>query len=135
MLEDEFGRIWEAQSTFYPDILTDARRDHLFLVIFYQRPLKKSKIGRCSFNPDEQRIARAHPLFQEFHLYKKVNELGLRMPDMRIHKLTKAERDTLAQLMRPKRKNSFPTIAKGIETADRCHLQQGIGQSQGYDRR
>jgi len=115
MLEDEFHKIWEAQSAFYPDVLTAGRRDHLFKVIFYQRPLKKPKIGRCSFNPNEERLAKAHPLFQEFRLYKEVNELGVRMPDMSIRKLTVEERDTLVSLLRPKRKIAFSTLRKALK--------------------
>ncbi|HTM77980.1 MAG TPA: hypothetical protein VL133_10165, partial [Devosia sp.] len=67
-LRTEFDEIWAAQAAFYPDILTEERHDHLALVMFYQRPLKAAIIGKCSFNNDEFRLAKAHPLFQEFRL-------------------------------------------------------------------
>ncbi len=83
MLEDEFGRIWDAQATHYPDVLTEDRKAHLFRVMFYQRPLKPGIVGRCSFNPAEPRLAKTHPLFQAFRLYKEINELELVLPTSR----------------------------------------------------
>jgi CRISPR-associated endonuclease Csn1 len=77
VLEDEFDQIWDAQAAFWPDVLTDERKAHLFRVMFYQRPLKAAIVGKCSFNPSEPRLAKAHPLFQEFRLIKEVNELEL----------------------------------------------------------
>jgi len=100
LLEDEFDRIWAAQAAHYPEILTEARRAHLRKVMFFQRPLKPAVVGRCSFNPSEPRVPRAHPLFQEFRLYKEVNELEL--VDGRQHhvKLDKEQRDRLVQFLR-----------------------------------
>ena len=77
LLEEEFHRIWAAQAEFHPDVLTDARCEHLFRVMFHQRPLKPVRVGKCSFNPQEFRLAKAHPLFQLFRLYKEVNELAV----------------------------------------------------------
>src|SRR5690606_7748344 len=77
MLKREFDAIWDAQAAHHPDILTDERREHLFNVTFFQRPLKAPRIGKCSFNPLEARLAKAHPLFQTFRLYKEVNELRI----------------------------------------------------------
>jgi CRISPR-associated endonuclease Csn1 len=95
LLEEEFKRIWAAQSAFQPDIFTPERGEHLFRVMFYQRPLKPAIVGKCSFNPAETRLAKAHPLFQAFRLYKEVNELGLVMPDESQVKLTRDQRDKL----------------------------------------
>lgn len=77
MLEKEFNAIWAAQARHHPDLLTEDRREHLFRVMFYQRPLKPAVVGKCSFNSDEKRLAKAHPLFQQFRLYKEVNELRI----------------------------------------------------------
>jgi len=115
MLEDEFRKIWDTQSVFYPDILTDERKEHLFLVIFYQRPLKAPAVGRCSFNTDETRLPKAHPLSQEFRLYKEVNELGVCMPDKCIRKLTMDERNRLVWQLRQKKKVSFSALRKTLK--------------------
>lgn len=114
MLEHEFREIWNKQAEYYPE-MTDERREHLFNVIFYQRPLKIPPVGRCSYNPDEPRLAKAHPLFQEFRLYKEVNELGIVRSDRSERKLTKDERDLLITLLRPKKKMSFKTLGNKLK--------------------
>jgi CRISPR-associated endonuclease Csn1 len=115
LLEDEFRQIWDAQSGFYPDLLTRERGEHLFKVIFYQRPLKKPRVGKCSFNPAEERLAKAHPLFQEFRLYKEVNELEIVQPDQSHQKLDIDQRNSLINLLRVKREASFTAIRKTLK--------------------
>src|SRR5690606_38974251 len=55
-LEREFHAIWDSQAPHHPDLLSEERREHLHKVMFYQRPLKRPKIGKCSFHPDEDRL-------------------------------------------------------------------------------
>ena len=117
LLEEEFRAIWKAQSAHYPDLLTEERRAHLFKVIFYQRPLKKPRIGKCSFNTKEERLPKAHPLFQEFRLYKEVNELELVQPDLSAKKLTRDQRDALIHHLRNKRKVAFTSLRKTLKLA------------------
>ena len=115
LLENEFYAIWNAQAKHYPDILTEERRAYLFRVMFYQRPLKKPRIGKCSFNPLEERLAKAHPLFQEFRLYKEVNELELVQPDLSHKKLTMDQRDKLIHHLRSKREVTFKALHKTLK--------------------
>ena len=115
LLEAEFNAIWHEQMRHYPEILTEERRAHLFRIIFYQRPLKKPRIGRCALNPVEERMAKAHPLFQEFRLYKEVNELGLILPDQSTRKLTLDQRDTLISLLRSAREIAFAKLRKDLK--------------------
>ena len=115
LLEEEFHAIWDAQAAFYPDLLTEERRAHLFKIIFYQRPLKKPRVGKCSFNPAEERLSKAHPLFQEFRLYKEVNELELVLGDLTHQKLTADQRDTLILTLRGKREVTFTTLRKALK--------------------
>ncbi|MFN4010743.1 MAG: type II CRISPR RNA-guided endonuclease Cas9 [Pannonibacter sp.] len=107
LLEDEFHRIWEAQASHYPDILTPERRDHLFKVMFFQRPLKKPQVSNCPFNTHEKRLSKAHPLFQEFRLYKEVNELEIVEPDLTHKKLTLDQRNALVTKLQVSREASF----------------------------
>lgn len=111
MLEKEFNAIWAAQARFYPQELTEERRAHLFRVTFYQRPLKVPDPGKCSFNPKEQRLPKAHPLFQRFRLYKEVNELRI-VTDTNSQgtPLTLEQRDVLITLLRDKREASFKAL-------------------------
>ena len=111
MLKHEFEAIWNAQAAHYPDILTDERRAHLYDVIFHQRPLKAPKVGKCSFNMMEERLAKAHPLFQKFRLYKEVNELRIVTQDnSKGVPLTLEQRDLLVGLLRTQATSSYKAL-------------------------
>jgi len=88
MLEDEFHKIWQAQAEYYPDILTKEREEELFHVMFFQRPLKEQKVGLCTLVEGELRLPKSDPLFQQFRLYKEINELAIILPDLSQRKLT-----------------------------------------------
>lgn len=115
MLEDEFKKIWQAQARFYPEILTDERKDELFHTIFFQRPLKEPKVGLCTLTKGETRLAKAHPVFQLFRLYKEINELAIVLPDLSQRKLTMDERDALVTLMRPVKTKTFAALRKALK--------------------
>lgn len=115
LLEEEFEAIWRKQQDYHPEVLTDERRAHLFTVMFYQRPLKPVIVGKCSFNPKEARLARAHPLFQAFRLYKEVNELEVVLPDQSQRKLTLDERDALILKLRGQRKATYAALRKVLK--------------------
>ena len=119
MLEDEFEQIWDKQAGFWPDVLTDERKRHLFRVMFYQRPLKPPVVGKCSFNPSEERLPKAHPLFQQFRLYKEVNELELVMSDQSHRKLTLDERDALVAHLRGVRSAGFSALRRTLKLSER----------------
>jgi len=119
VLEDEFGQIWDKQAAFWPAVLTDERKAHLFRVMFYQRPLKAAIVGKCSFNPSEQRLAKAHPLFQAFRLIKEANELELVMPDQSHQKLTLDQRNVLLTLLRQKKSITFKTLSGRLKLSER----------------
>jgi len=114
-LEQEFHAIWDAQAPHHPALLTEERRDHLFRVMFFQRPLKRPKIGKCTFNPDEDRLPKAHPLFQQFRLYKEVNELALVYPDQHVEKLSLEQRDMLVKQLQSQREAAFTALRKTIK--------------------
>jgi CRISPR-associated endonuclease Csn1 len=115
LLEDEFHAIWDAQAVHHPETLTPERRAHLFKVMFYQRPLKKPRVGMCSFNPLEERLAKAHPLFQEFRLYKEVNELEIVAPDLSHRKLDIDQRNALVGELRGKKDVSFKGLRRTLK--------------------
>ncbi|GHC73651.1 type II CRISPR RNA-guided endonuclease Cas9 [Limoniibacter endophyticus] len=113
-LQHEFNAIWDAQAKFYPDLLTEERRAHLHTVIFYQRPLKPAKPGKCSFFPDEDRLPKAHPLFQEFRLFKEVNELKLKPDFGDAYPLTLEQRDLLITVLRPAHSSKYTALRKKL---------------------
>ncbi|WP_295723138.1 type II CRISPR RNA-guided endonuclease Cas9 [uncultured Bartonella sp.] len=115
MLEDEFRKIWQAQAEYYPDVLTKAREEELFHVMFFQRPLKEQKVGFCTLVEGELRLPKADPLFQQLRLYKEINELAIILPDLSQRKLTMEERDTLITLMRPSKTKTFAALRKALK--------------------
>ncbi|WP_279100810.1 type II CRISPR RNA-guided endonuclease Cas9 [Bartonella apis] len=115
MLEDEFHKIWQAQAEYYPDVLTKEREEELFHVMFFQRPLKEQKVGFCTLVEGELRLQKADPLFQQFRLYKEINELAIILPDLSQRKLTIEERDTLITLMRPAKTKTFAALRKALK--------------------
>jgi CRISPR-associated endonuclease Csn1 len=92
-LEEEFYKLWRAQEQHHPE-LTDALRDQLFETIFYQRPLKEPKVGRCLFYP-EDRLPKAHPLAQQRVLYETVNNLRITANGRASRSLTLEQRDQI----------------------------------------
>lgn len=103
MYETEFDLIWEQQMNYYPEILTGSPqklkniknlphnekiqrlkefKNTLFWkikehCIYYQRPLKSQKkyISNCQFEKSKKAIPVSHPLFQEFRIYKTLNQI------------------------------------------------------------
>ena len=116
--EYEFERIWAAQAVHHPALLTDAAKAALARILFFQRPLKAQQVGVCTFVTEEQRLPKAHPLFQERRLYEEVNQLEVTTPGERPRKLTFDERDALILELRAKREVSFTLLAKRLKLDD-----------------
>lgn len=114
-LEAEFDAIWAAQAEHHPALLTPERGEHLKRVMFFQRPLKRPKVGKCSFNPSEERLPKGHPLFQQFRLVKEINELRLVLPDLSSRNLTLDERDALVKQLTSQREATFASLRKTIK--------------------
>lgn len=120
-VEYEFDRIWAAQAAHHPAILTDAARDALSRILFFQRPLKAPKVGVCLFAGQhgiprtEPRLPKAHPLFQQRRLYEEVNHLQITAPGEPARPLNREERDALILELRGKRKASFSALARRLK--------------------
>lgn len=99
-LEREFDRIMSIQRRFHLDLLSEETVAELRKTIFYQRALRPVRPGKCSYNPAEPRLPKAHPLFQAFRLVKELNELEIVGKDQQHQKLTQEQRDTLLLLLR-----------------------------------
>jgi len=114
-LENEFDRIMAAQAAHHPELLTEERISALRETILFQRNLLPPKVGKCSYNPDEIRLPKAHPLFQEFRLYKEVNELALLDEHQVSHKLAPEQRDALVLKLRGAKTASFASLRKVLK--------------------
>ena len=92
--KQEFNALWVAQRGFHSE-LTEELQNHFFEIIFFQRPLKKPIVGKCTFFPDEERLPKAHPLSQERRIYQDLNHLKLKIGDALFRNLTTDEREKL----------------------------------------
>ncbi len=99
---EEFDRIWETQSKFYPDLLTDAlkygeagrkfypvtpapNKKELTMfeqfgvhgVVFFQRSVywDRATIGKCDLEPKYPRAPKGHRIAQEFRIWNEINNL------------------------------------------------------------
>ena len=125
---DEFERIWETQSGFYPQILTESLKNDLRdVLIFYQRKLKSQKalVSICEFESKEiplkdkqgnpiskngipvtklvgPKVApKSSPLFQEFKIWQNLNNVLVRPKGSRKRKVTTDQQSTLLEGQEP----------------------------------
>ena len=99
MLEEEFEKIWKAQTAFN-DSLTDPIKEEIYKAIFDQRPLKSQShlIGRCLLEPMRKCAPDALPVAQRFRLLQKANDLEIIPPyisNENPRRLTLEERNNL----------------------------------------
>nr|WDE41865.1 Cas9 [uncultured organism] len=131
-LEAEFEAIWTAQAAHHTEIMTAARKAHLFDVIFYQRPLKQPDVGLCAFlggETGERRLAKSDPLFQKRRLLEELNALTIeRGPGMTPERLTPDQRDRLLMLLRGKKSVSFSSMRKTLKLGDAVFNKERAGR-------
>ena len=82
MVEEEFARIWEVQARHHKILRGSYEgrpwREIFHDYVFYQRPLRSPAllVGRCELAPSHPRAPKAQPVFQEFRIWKTVNDLA-----------------------------------------------------------
>lgn len=77
---EEFEKIWEKQSSYYPDILSEQVRKVIRdRIIFYQRPLKSAKwlVRECRFEKHHKAAPISSPLFQVEKIWESIHNITL----------------------------------------------------------
>ena len=115
IVEEEFETILARQRPHHPDVLTDEAHDCLYEIIFHQRPLKAPKIGRCTLVSGEERLPKAHPLFQRRRLLEELNALEITLPGEKPARLTREQRDLLLLKLKGKRKVAFKSLRSALK--------------------
>ena len=125
MIECEFDKIWDKQSEFYPDILTESARNKIRSTLLYQRPLKPAIPGKCFLEPSENRAPIASPYFQRFRILQTINELRIidRYGEQR--QLSLKERNILLEYLSQKKELNFSATKKllSLSIHDRFSIQ------------
>ena len=82
MYADEIEALWEKQSSYYPEILKPSLMYDFKKAIIEQRPLKIQKhlIGKCPFEKNRPRAAKALLESQEFRIWQNINNLTVTCP-------------------------------------------------------
>lgn len=113
VLEAEFDHIWTIQADFHPS-LTEAMRERLRDTIFFQRPLRPVRPGKCTFFPDQDRLPRWHPAAQEFLILSQLNHLRI-VDDHGEQPLDITARDLVARTLMNGNKLSWSALRKTLK--------------------
>lgn len=115
MIASEFDSLWEAQSRYHAELLTEDKRTLLRDIILFQRKLKPVPVGRCSLDPSDTRLPLAHPISQQLRIYQELNHLRITEPGQSSRSLTLAERDLLAEKLMCQKQLAFSSIKKTLK--------------------
>jgi CRISPR-associated endonuclease Csn1 len=113
MVEEEFNRIWNTQSTFHPALLTDELKKRLRQIIFFQRPtfFRMKTVGRCDLEPGEDRCLKADWHAQRFVMLQMLNSIRLSGD----RPLSSEQRGTILSRVEGKAKVSFQSLRKALK--------------------
>ncbi|MFM1977007.1 MAG: hypothetical protein RL145_1853 [Pseudomonadota bacterium] len=120
MIEAEFDLLWRIQAQHNPALLTEVARDAIRTMIFYQRPLKKPMVGKCTFNPEEQRAAKALPSVEAREIYERLNALRFGHGLIRKTAIERHQRDALASALNCGEKLSWDRVRKILKLEADC---------------
>lgn len=115
MIEHEFDRLWEAQAKFKPDFFSDAKRDRIRAIVFRQRELKKPKVGKCTFVPEEERLPKALPSVEAREIYERLAHLRVSHDEFGQSGLTPPQRDVLASTLLSGKNLTFDGIRRALK--------------------
>ena len=112
LIEDEFEKLWEAQSKFHSDVLTDEAKTALKETLLFQWPLKPQPVGKCTLLPEEPRAPKALPSSQLVRIYQEVNNLRVGHTGRIDRPLDMDERDILVEKLKTTGKPTFASLRK-----------------------
>lgn len=97
----EFDAIWAAQAPHHPGVLTDALRERIRNIIFFQNPLRSQRhlIGRCELEPTEKRVERGTIEFQQLRLLQRLNDLRVLLNPFETRSLFPEERTKILKAL------------------------------------
>ena len=115
MIRHEFDRIWATQSGFSPRHITAELGERIAKILFRQRPLKPPKIGKCTFEPGEERLPKALISVQAREIYERLNHIRVSTNPSEERPLTLAERDLIAGVLLWESKFTFTKLRKALK--------------------
>lgn len=115
MFQKEFGQIWETQSGFYPNVLTDTQRDAFEHIMFEQRPVfwRLNTLGHCRFCPNDPLASKAAWATQRFTMLEQINKLRIVGGNQRA--IDERERQIIVGLAQRQGTVTFGAIRKALK--------------------
>lgn len=125
MLEAEFDHIRATQAAYHPS-LTNDKWERLRDTIFFQRPLRPVRPGKCTFFPDQDRLPRWHPVAQEFLILSQLNHLRI-VDEYGESPLDITARDLVARTLMGGTKLSWAALRKTLKLPSQAafNLEKG----------
>lgn len=114
-VDREFQAIWAAQSTYHPDLLTEASKAHLHDIVFAQKPVfwRLNTLGACRLEPGAPLLAKGSWQSAQRRMLEKLNSLRIEGGNAR--PLTEAERAAILSKLQTQQAMTFPAIRKALE--------------------
>ena len=117
--EDEFDHLMDCQKQLGGLNLSEDSVKEVKEIIYFQRPLKDQSdlVGNCKFEPEEKRVAKAHPQAEEFVIWQTINNLEVH-PEETLkgkRRLSDDERELLFGVMMDRSDLKTADIAKRIK--------------------
>ena len=119
MTEDEVHRVFAAQRSFGVDFASEKLEAEYLDILLSQRSFDdvEPMVGKCTFEPDQLRAARAAYSFEYFSLLQKINHIRL-VEGGKSGPLTDAQRKKLIELAYKTDTFSYARIRKELELPD-----------------
>ena len=125
--QNELTLIWQTQSKFYPNVLTNQLREQIFEIIFRQIDFelsnrkKRKVIGTCTLIARKPRMSMSSRKAQEYRLLQKVNDLRIYRKGREI----KFDRQKLYEELMVSKERNFKQIRKLLDLSedDRINLE------------
>lgn len=105
LVKDEFNKIWDKQTEFYPQMKKENLKKEIYDILFYERPAAPYATGKCIYFREEDRLLKAYPLSEMRRIYEEVNNIRI-LNDMNKRKLTLEERDSIVNKLLLKGQNA-----------------------------
>ncbi len=129
MLRTEFDAIWDAQAPQHGSAMSPEAYGVISRAIFSQRPLKSQRhlVARCELEQRARRAMIADPLFQEFRILQRVNDLRVEPTEFESRALTVDERATVTIALMSQAELTFAALRKllALPRPTRFNLERG----------
>ncbi len=135
MAEEEFEKIWSAQSAYHNGILNDSLKAEIKNAIFYQRPLKlqRNLIGKCSFETDKKRCDLARQDAQRVRYWQDINNLQLQdSQTLNWRTLNALEKELLAAEFEKSKEVSYKKLRKLLRIGEDVRINLEANEKKLY---